>query len=147
MKLDHISLLEGANNYAEWSKAMRYTLQGESLWKYIAEGSDRTDIVNFGVTAPTLTSSSSEDDFLKAEVHAAADAKANSAIRRRLAPLVEANIPFSCQNSAHLTWRHLLATYCRSDAGAIFALHARLSSLKMRDVADAPRFLGEFNKA
>ena len=147
MKLDHIPILEGSNNYLEWSKAMRYTLQGENLWKYIAEGTSRVDVANYGVFPPTVSDSSSEEEFLAAEAFVAADAKACSAIRRRLLPLIEANIPSVCQNSARLTWTHLRDSYYKSDVNALFALRAHVSSLRMRDASDAVRYLGEFNRA
>jgi hypothetical protein len=61
LKLDHIPLLQGSHNYSEWAKAMRYTLLGEDLWKYITEGTNPVNLLEFSMHKPNFTEKSKED--------------------------------------------------------------------------------------
>src|SRR5262245_42826696 len=122
LKLDHIPLLEGAKNYAEWSKTMRHTLLGEDLWRFIAEGKNVVDLINYGTVKPVIDDKSTADQIAEARTFMVGDAKANSILRRRLAPDVLNNIPAECEDSARATWKHLRATYHRSDPTTRFLL-------------------------
>ena len=149
LRLDHIPLLEGAQNYQDWSKSMRYTLLGEDLWTYVSEGTDSADLVNLSTFAPQLSPSgkSSEDVMSKVQAFIVSDAKANAIIRCRISPLASSNIPAKCEDSSRLTWVHLRSTYDRIDAMAQFALHSSISSLRLKDASDAERYFGDFNQA
>jgi gag-polypeptide of LTR copia-type len=148
LRLDHIPLLEGVQNYREWSKVVKYTLLGEDLWKYVSKGTNQLDLVNYGIPTPDdITSKSSEKDIEKAREFIVHDAKANAIIRCRLAPLISANIPYKHDNSARGTWTYLSEMYDRVDPAAQFTLRAHISTLRLKDATDVERFIGEFNTA
>jgi hypothetical protein len=128
-KLEHISMLEGARNYAEWAKAIRYTLLGEDLWTYVSEGKDPIDLVSFRIAKLQIDSSSSASEVVAAHIFMVNDAKANSVIRRRLTPLILASILTQCDDSARDTWNHLRAAYRKTDINAQFTLRSQLLAL------------------
>ena len=68
LRLNHIALLEGARNYRDWAKSMRYTLLGEDLWTYVSDGVDPLDLVNFGTIAPILSPSGKSSDDVVANL-------------------------------------------------------------------------------
>jgi hypothetical protein len=147
LKLEHIPVLEGAKNYAEWAKALRYSLLGEDLWTYITEGKDIMDLVSYGIVKPQITTLSGPDEIAAARTFMVNDAKANSVIRRRLSPLISASIPTSCDDSARDTWNHLKSAYGKTDINVQFALRSQLLSLRMWDSSDTDRYVSEFNIA
>jgi hypothetical protein len=106
IKLDHVPLLEGNKNYSEWAKSMRYALLAEDLWTYISEGTNPIDILEFGTAKPALTEKSTSEDLVAARSFMINDAKANSAIRRRLSSLVTANLLRLKTRNHHLTTSH-----------------------------------------
>jgi hypothetical protein len=69
IKLNHIPLFLGSQNYLEWVKAMRYTLLAEDLWKYIVEGQDKLNFHDFGIQRPMIDETSSAACKREARVH------------------------------------------------------------------------------
>ena len=104
--------------------------------------------MNFGTLAPRpVTTKSSEASVNETKTFIVSDVKANATMRHCLSPLVSSNIPSHCDNSMRQTWRHLKTSYERIDTVAQFALRSQLSSLRLRDVSNTERYLGEFNRA
>lgn len=146
LKLEPIPILDGVSNYADWTDAIRSTLQGEGLWGHV--GGDDDPLSPWPrIPCPVIGENFTRPQGLAFREWWQSDAKACNIIKRRLSPTVRSLLLQDDKTKAITYWEKLRDLFGRVDAYAEFELRERITSLKLRDSLDVDRYLGKFNVA
>jgi hypothetical protein len=147
IKLDHVPLLESAQNFPEWKRFITQVLQGEGYWSHI-EGTDGTfDIFPKSLEPAACTAASKADEKEAFKDWWQIDMKAQAIVLRRISPITHSHLDTSVGKTACSIWESLHTLYARTDILAQFDLRDRLSNAKLRDYQDLDQYLSEFKDA
>ena len=147
IKLDHVPLLESAQNFPEWKRFITQVLQAEGHWSHI-EGTDgQFDIFPKSMEPAKCTAASDEDEKARFKEWWQDDMKVRAIMLRRISPVTHSHLDTSVEKTARSLWEALHTLYARTDILAQFDLRDRLSNAKLRDYHDVGRYLGEFKDA
>ena len=147
VRLDHIPVLEGVDNYRQWVRSMKTTLLGENLWKFVSSGRDPMNEEELGEWKPEVKDSTDSAQVLARKTFITGNLKTNALIRRKLSPLVLDRLPYDLEMDARGTWDHLRDAYDRiySDLVTRFAIRSYLDTIRLKNASDVDRFLAEFD--
>jgi hypothetical protein len=136
LRLDHIPILEGQSNYLQWERSTKLTLLGEGLWKYVSEGKDIKNRVEYGVTTPELSAAPTDAEISALDAFTANSLHVAVIIQRRLSPTIMMLVPRSIEQDARAVWAHLHKQYNYVDINAQFAILNHLEKTKLKDASD-----------
>ena len=144
-KFDHIPELLGSENYVGWSTKMQYALACEDLWCHINDKSDPEDLLGEPSLIPVAVDPKAPTDVEKAAMRAwlLLDMKAKDLVTRRLSTSVGALIPRAHTTTARKAWQILREHFNRTDISAQYQIRQQLQNLRMKDSADASRYVGQ----
>lgn len=147
IKLDHVPLLVGSDNFESWKRAIRQVLQGEGYWGHVDGDADvfspfpispKPAVCN---EQSTLAQVTAFRDWWKE------DSRTRTIVERRISPIILNLLPQGDTVTARDVWTMLQTTYGRVDIMAQFALRDHVNNLKLLDHYDLDRYIGEFRTA
>ena len=147
IKLDHVPLLESAQNFPEWKRFITQVLQAEGHWSHI-EGTDgQFNIFLKSMEPAKCTAASDKDEKARFKEWWQDNMKVQAIMLHRISPVTHSHLDTSVEKTAHSLWEALHTLYARTDILAQFDLWDRLSNAKLRDYHDVSHYLGEFKDA
>ena len=144
-KYDHIPELTGADNYITWETQVRMALTNEDLWRHVSDSTDSKDLLGCASHLPAAAdpSNPTADESKKMREWLINDSQAKTIILRRLGTCARKLIPRSSDTTARAIWQIFRSHYHRIDISTQFVLRRRIQSLRMKDSADADRYVGD----
>ncbi|KDR77126.1 hypothetical protein GALMADRAFT_225258 [Galerina marginata CBS 339.88] len=147
IKLDHVVLLVGSDNFELWKRGIRQVLQGLGFWGHV--GGNVNQFSPFPITPQPATCNlqSTATELSAFRQWWKDDSQARTIVERRISPIILNLLPQGDTVTAREVWMTLQATYGRVDVMAQFALRDRVNSLKLVNHEDLDRYIGEFKTA
>lgn len=143
-KYDYIPELTDADSYRAWRRAVMLALASKGLWNHCTNGTDPNDVADYASTMPTAatpgTITSTECAAMKEWIKD--DAQAKYIIECRLSPVIQNMLGEKI--TARQQWDILHQRFARLDITSRFELRNQLFSEKLKDAADALRYLSVF---
>jgi hypothetical protein len=147
VKLDHVPLLENAQNFDEWKRFISHVLCDEGYWGHVEGTNNPFDRYPKSDCPAACTAASTPAEISAYQEWWRKDGKACGLILRRVSPVTYSCLDTGVDVTARTIWQRLHDMYARTDILAQFELHERVASMELKNHADLDRYLGDFKTA